>query len=256
MVFNYKAPAHLFAALLVAISLLVFVVFPLLSYVGVMNADATMEQMSQFPQELIAVMEVMLLLVQVIFVVFFFIIVPIVWYILVNNFTREQIIVKLQLSLSGIDKAVLWGVLTAVGAFCLMIAMTFVVQLFGVNVEDAGNIQDLERYFSLPAILILSTFQPIAEEIFFRGFLLEKLSSRFGTTVALFGTSALFGIAHLAGGNVIPALVTGLIGVLLAFVVLKTKSLYASIVAHILFNVTSVVLYIIGKSIATEALML
>jgi len=147
-------------------------------------------------------------------------------------------------------------IVTAIAAFVVIIGLSTVFQIVGVNAEEAGNIKDLELYFSLPSILLLSAFQPIAEEIFFRGFLLEKLGSLFGNNISILVTSVLFGLAHLSQGNVIPAIMTGLIGVLLAYIVLKTKNLYAGITAHILFNVTSVTLYIIGKMVLTEALIL
>jgi membrane protease YdiL (CAAX protease family) len=119
----------------------------------------------------------------------------------------------------------------------------------GFNLADYSNIPELESYFSLPAMLILITFQPIGEEIFFRGFLLEKIKSIKGEKTAIIFTAFLFGVAHLSFGNLYPAFMTFIIGFLLAFIVIKTKNLFSAITAHILFNVVSFSFYFIGKFI-------
>ena len=86
------------------------------------------------------------------------------------------------------------------------------------------------------------------EEIFFRGFLLDKIKVISDQKTAIILTSFIFGIAHLTYGNVFPALMTGILGLILAYMVIKTKNLTTAIVAHILFNLTSVVLYFAGQS--------
>ncbi len=256
MDFTYRKPSHLFAVLLVMLSIFVFVILPIVSFFGVMSSDSATGQLPQFPNEYAVYMEVIILLLQIVFVIFLFILVPVIWYTLVNQFSFKEMFYRLRLQVKGIDKAILWGIVTATAAYVVTIGITLSLQFFGVNVEDAGNIKDLELYFSIPSILLLSTFQPIAEEIFFRGFLLEKLSARYGNTVSIVVTSMFFGLAHLLQGNVIPAILTGMIGILLAYVVVKTNNLYSAIIAHMLFNVTSVILYIVGKTYLTGALML
>jgi len=256
MDFNYRKPAHILALLFVAASLLMFVVVPIITYFGVISTESTTGQLAGFPEEFAVVMEIFILLLQLVFVVFLFVLVPLIWYSLVNRINLKEMLSRLRLRTDGLDKAILWGVITAIAAFAIMAVLSGVLQVVGVNAEEAGNIKDLELYFSIPSILLLSTFQPIAEEIFFRGFLLDKISSLYGNYVAMGITSVLFGLAHLSQGNVIPAIMTGLIGVLLAYIVVKTKNLYAAITAHILFNLTSVTLYIIGKMYLTEALIL
>jgi hypothetical protein len=152
--------------------------------------------------------------------------------------------------------AFLWGVITAIVAFVIVIAVGSALTVFGVDVENSSNIQDLEMFFSIPSILFLITLQPIAEEFFFRGFLLEKLNAVHSPVLGIAGSSLFFGIAHLTYQNLYPALMTGLIGILLAVLVWKTKNLTAAIIAHVLFNIASFTFYLIGKELLTEALML
>lgn len=256
MDFNPRNPAHLFALLFVAAALFVFIVVPILTFFNGISMGSTTEQLTQTTTGYSVVFEVVILLMQLVFVVFLFILVPLLWYALVNRLRPKEMFSRLRLRTEGLDRALAWGVLTAIAAFIVMIGMSVILQLAGVNTEEAGNIKDLELYFSLPSLLLISTFQPIAEEIFFRGFLLEKISSLYGNNVSIIVTSLLFGLAHLSSGNVVPAVMTGLIGVLLGYIVIKTKNLYAAISAHMLFNLTSVTLYIIGKTVLTEALIL
>ena len=50
-------------------------------------------------------------------------------------------------------------------------------------------------------------------------------------------------------GKLYPVLMPILIGIILGFVVAKTKNLYSSIIAHIVFNVTSLALAYLGQSL-------
>jgi membrane protease YdiL (CAAX protease family) len=162
----------------------------------------------------------------------------------------------LKLKKENIEKAILWGTITVVIAFILIAVIGGLFQFLGFDLTDSSNIPQLELYFTIPSILILIIIQPVGEEIFFRGFLLDKLNNLFGKMVAIMITSLLFGVAHLSLGNIYPAILTLIIGFLLAILVIKTNNLYSAIIAHILFNVISFSLYIIGKSLQILPLIL
>ncbi len=97
-------------------------------------------------------------------------------------------------------------------------------------------------------MFILVSVQPIAEEIFFRGFLLDKIEYYAGQNVAIFSTAILFGLAHMSYGKIYPVLFPMIMGVILAYIVIKTRNIYASIFAHITFNITSFIIYFAFKS--------
>lgn len=74
-----------------------------------------------------------------------------------------------------------------------------------------------------------------AEEFVFRGFVYQKLRSiSAGESVAVIGSSALFGLFHLFGGNGVQMVMTACIGALLCCCRLKVKSCstLSLIVAH------------------------
>ena len=248
MDFNIKKPTHIFALIMIIITFLVFIILPVLSYFG-MSFSTQTDQISGTPGSFGIIFEIIVLLLQTAIVIALFIIIPVLWYLIVNKFTLKETFYHLKLRIHGIDIAVLWGVITAIVALVVIVAIGALLMSLGLDLTDASNIPELELYFSLPSMLFLIAFQPIAEEIFFRGFLLEKIDSIIGEKTAIITTAILFGIAHLSVGNIYPAFATGVIGVLLAFLVIKTKNLYSAITAHIIFNLVSFSIYIFAKSI-------
>ena len=70
---------------------------------------------------------------------------------------------------------------------------------------------------------------PIAEETFFRGFLLPAVAPYIGVAKAVVAISVLFALSHVMVGVLIPAFVSGLI---LAWLYLKTGSIVPPVIAH------------------------
>jgi len=247
MDFNIKKLTNLFALMMVIVTFLVFTVLPVLSYFGVSFSTQT-DQISGNPGSFGMIFEIIVLLIQTAIIIALFIIIPILWYLIVNKFNLKETFYHLKLRINAIDIAFLWGVITAIFALVIIVAIGALLMSLGLDLTESSNIPELEMYFSLPSILFLIAFQPIAEEIFFRGFLLEKIDSLIGEKTAIITTAILFGIAHLSVGNIYPAFMTGVMGVLLAFLVIKTKNLYSAITAHIIFNLVSFSIYIFAKN--------
>jgi hypothetical protein len=88
-------------------------------------------------------------------------------------------------------------------------------------------------------VLLVGIAGPIAEEIFFRGFVFTGLFKRFGTRRALFFSSLLFGLFHIDPGAIVPTFVLGLA---LGWVYLKTGSIWPAMFAHGLHNTVAVLI--------------
>ncbi len=73
---------------------------------------------------------------------------------------------------------------------------------------------------------------PILEEIIFRGFILKATRS-FGTSFAIIFSSILFGIFH---GNLLQLVPATLMGIVLAYITVKSNSIIPAIIAHICNN--------------------
>lgn len=87
-------------------------------------------------------------------------------------------------------------------------------------------------------ILLAVAIAPVIEETFFRGFILQGLMRRFGVFGAAATSAFLFSMAHLEPGALLPIFV---IGLLLAWVHIRTKSIWNCILLHMAYN--AIVLY-------------
>jgi uncharacterized protein len=77
---------------------------------------------------------------------------------------------------------------------------------------------------------------PLAEEFFFRGFLLRVLHERTGVAASVLITGVAFGLVHLPSGDWIGAIVLSLFGVALCVLLLCTSSLLPCIMLHAFHN--------------------
>lgn len=89
-------------------------------------------------------------------------------------------------------------------------------------------------------LLVLSVVvvAPVVEELFFRGLLLRSIEQRWGTRVAVIGSSMIFGATHFQAIQ-FPAL--ALAGLLFAVLAVRSGRLGPAIAAHAGFNAATVV---------------
>ena len=263
MDFNFSKPSHWFSLLMVSVSVLLLIGLPVLSFIGVFGAtDAS--QISELSGMLKLFFEIFLLTMQMALVVVFMVITPVLWYLFVNRFTAKEIKSRLKLKFKEFDKMVLWGILTVFLMFASSFILSILLVSLGLSDDETSNIQDIANLFSPITMFILIVTQPIGEEIFFRGFLLDKIDSIIGKKAtsdengfnnqdykvgAVLITSVLFGIAHLSYGKPYPAIVITVLGIILGFVVVKTKNLYPAIIAHILFNAISFAIFLLFEDL-------
>lgn len=134
---------------------------------------------------------------------------------------------------------VVQGLLIGVAAQVVAVqaAFRFLFLLFGewdVS-ESARNLTDMATgpLDVVLLVLIVVVGAPIIEELFFRGLLLRSLERRWGTTVAVVGSSAVFAAVHLE-----PRLLPGhlIFGFLAAWLTIRSGRLGPAIWAHVGFN--------------------
>ncbi len=93
----------------------------------------------------------------------------------------------------------------------------------------------------------------ICEELVFRGALLEGSRGEMGAAAAVALNAAIFGGFHISTETVIRFLPTAWMGVLLAIVVWRTRSLWLSMLMHLLYNGTLVYLAISPRALGGAA---
>jgi membrane protease YdiL (CAAX protease family) len=125
---------------------------------------------------------------------------------------------------------------------------------FSFNLYDY-NVENKIRSFSLPVIILGFTLAPIAEEIFFRGYLfhklfllsyskikksnLTKIKEFYSFVFAAIIVSFVFSIFHLGYGSALELIFAFFASFLFCFLTFKSSSLYPAILSHILINFIS-----------------
>ena len=150
------------------------------------------------------------------------------------------------LGLRRFDRSFWWLPLVAAAAAHVgVLAYALVLILLGA---EAPRQEDLEELFKSRAVLPLAGVAtliaaPVAEEIFFRGFIFPGLLRPFGLVGAMAASGFLFAAFHVTGSDTVALVLPfGLIGMLFAWIYYRTGSLWPSIATHLLFNLVSFVL--------------
>lgn len=106
--------------------------------------------------------------------------------------------------------------------------------------EEQDIVVDLKAEDS---VLVLAGFAvmtcvlaPLAEEFFFRGFLLRVLHERTNAVIAVLITGIAFGLVHLPSGDWIGTIVLSLFGMALCVLFILTSSLVPCIMLHAFHN--------------------
>lgn len=135
------------------------------------------------------------------------------------------------------SKIVLIGLALFATIFMLEVVVTLIEQITGVQISTNVSmlLQNAPLWFYVFAIVVA----PINEEIMFRGFFVPRL----GIVIS----AILFAIPHITyastyGIEVIAAFIFGLLA---GYVFKKTRSLYASIIAHALVNALAVASFLV-----------
>lgn len=130
----------------------------------------------------------------------------------------------------------------------IMVGTLYIVKLVGYEppVQPIVEVFMKEKDTSvlLVSTLFAAIFGPVAEEIFFRGFMYPAIKKKYGMFWSVMVTSAIFAFlhAHIVGFLPIMAL-----GVLLAYLYERTGSLVASVTVHVMHNVGMVLLVFIMR---------
>lgn len=112
--------------------------------------------------------------------------------------------------------------------------------------ESVQTFRQLSNVNSIAWFLVLAViFNPLIEELFFRGFLLTYLKNYTSTTMAIILSSGIFAFAHLNIGVAIPL---WFLGIVLAIAYEHTGSLLVPIVAHGCFNLATGLALLLDKA--------
>jgi membrane protease YdiL (CAAX protease family) len=116
----------------------------------------------------------------------------------------------------------------------LVLLHNLVLMLLGIDTQGDSLTALYEALQApVPFLIAGAILAPLAEEIFFRGFLFAGLRQRHGWVKAMLISSAIFAAFHLQLQALIP---TFLLGCALAFAYQRSNSLWPGILIHFLIN--------------------
>ena len=126
-----------------------------------------------------------------------------------------------------------WGL----GAFVLIVVFLTVETWFRISLHG----EPLEPATLVVSDLLIEILEQLLwigfpEEIAHRGYFLARLSESWGAPPALFISAFLFGVGHLALGDPPRAIQAGVSGLVYGILFLKTDSVFAPAIVHILIN--------------------
>lgn len=148
---------------------------------------------------------------------------------------------RLQLRWSDIPLGLVCGF---AGQIVIVLIVLPIYTLLGIDTDEVGQTAEklADRAVHAPdvALLVLLVVfgAPIVEELFYRGLVLRSSERRFGTVVAVLGTSAVFAALHFQPYDFLALFLFGLLAALLA---VRTGRLGPGIWAHMAFNLTAVI---------------
>lgn len=122
--------------------------------------------------------------------------------------------------------------IAASAAYGLLVQTAGIEYLLPPTLEEQGNKLGEGLYAPLNAFVFV-VWGPFSEELFFRGFLLTALAPIIGPFRASVASAALFAGVHVFPSTLIPIF---LIGLVLAWLYLRTRSLWQPFLAHAAWN--------------------
>lgn len=123
-------------------------------------------------------------------------------------------------------------------ALLMLLAMNLLLApLF--KIMDFSQIEAFDPGRGIWALLSTVVMAPVLEEVMCRGVILEPLRSRYGAVVAWLVSSLFFGLIHIHPVMVINAI---FIGMLLAYLYLRSESLWPCIILHMFNNGVSLLM--------------
>ncbi len=136
----------------------------------------------------------------------------------------------------------------AAAAFLLSSAWALVT--YGLSFANAEQVAQSVTFYSdilpgLGSVLMAVTLllaQPVTEEILCRGIMLNLLRKSFSVRATILTSALIFGLAHLMAGGAVLAFGAAIMGICFGIVYVKTKSLYAAVVAHAFANLPDFVM--------------
>ena len=152
-----------------------------------------------------------------------------------------------RLGLARFSKRALW--MGALAWIAYLAIARLLVPFLDPQQEDVTNELGVDEPTALSAIfagILIVIVAPLAEEMFFRGFVYAGLRRAVSLLPAATISGMIWGSLHLASGNVGVAIQLSVFGVILAWLYERSGTLWAPILAHLINNAIAFTLLMAG----------
>jgi hypothetical protein len=154
-----------------------------------------------------------------------------------------------QVGLRGFSARVgcVWAAAFFIASYCARTLYVAVALALGLRlgVQQILTRLDVAGVGFLLTLLVGAVIAPLAEEIFFRGFMYGGLRARLGVRWAIIVTALFFAALHFSWEFLIPILI---LGIFLALLYELTGSLYPGMILHVSNNLIALIAYFIAKA--------
>jgi membrane protease YdiL (CAAX protease family) len=121
--------------------------------------------------------------------------------------------------------------------FVIALAITLLANFFVVNDLDAVQEKiDEITADGISVLVYLLIFRVFAEEVFFRGFLQQK--------VGIIPSTIMFGLGHALFGSVIEVIGALILGYMLALFMKRNNNIIPNIIGHFLYNIIAISVFL------------
>ena len=125
------------------------------------------------------------------------------------------------------------------GFLLLQVVAVLLTGIFGESAEAVETAFGAFGEVPFPILFLMLAVMPaIGEELLFRGFIFGTLKNRCRPVSAMVIVSCIFGIYHM---SLIKFFTTALLGMIIVFVVWKTKSIFSGMLLHFINNGLAVI---------------
>ncbi len=134
------------------------------------------------------------------------------------------------------------GVAVLYGVFYLGFAIS--TRLFGFAAGQVDSIYDIRKGINpiLVSLLLVFWIGP-AEEIFWRGFVQQRLSARYGTVIGFLAASAIYAAVHCVSFNFMLTAAAAICGGFWGLMFAWRKNLWPVIISHAVWDILIFILF-------------
>lgn len=178
------------------------------------------------------------IIINSLFVLFLLICIPITWLYFIDERKTMEIMDYLKIGRKNLGIGIAYGIMTFFITIFVLLLIAIYIKLSGERIENPLA-KEIARTLSIKSIILIAVVQSSGEELFFRGFLLEKLSIGNNIHIGVILSSILFGLAHSSYNQIYQIVLPVIIGIVFGYAVKSSKNLISSIIPHVSYNLMS-----------------